>query len=98
MRQEDNHEGALFAKQKRFPQGGEKKYSGENKDKEKNESQTNRTGGRKTYPPCPYCKKKGHSKFFCWFRPEAHCKSCNQYGHVEKVCKNKKGHQKQQGQ
>ena len=77
MRQEDNHEGALFAKQKRFPQGREKKYSRENKDKEKNESQTNRTGGRKTYPPCPYRKKKGHSKLFCWFRPEAHCKSCN---------------------
>ena len=29
MRQEDTHEGALFAKQKRFSQGVKKKYSGE---------------------------------------------------------------------
>lgn len=32
----------------------------------------------------------------CWWRPEAQCRSCNQKGHVEKVCLNK--HEEQNAQ
>ena len=99
MRQEDSNEGAFFAKQKRkAPQNREKKQSSEKKDKEKNEGQGSKSGGKKRYPPCPHCKRKSHSENFCWYRPGVQCRSCKQFGHVEKICKNKNDQQGQQAQ
>lgn len=98
MRQENSHEGAFLAKQKGKAQGGEKKQSGEKKDKEKNEGQRNKSGGKKSYPPCPHCKRKSHSKNYCWFCPGVQCRSCKQFGHVERVCRNINDRQGQQAQ
>ncbi|RVX04494.1 Retrovirus-related Pol polyprotein from transposon RE1 [Vitis vinifera] len=99
MRQEESNEEAFLALQKRkASQGREKKQSGEKKDKEKNEGQGRKSGGKKRYPPCPHCKKQSHSENFCWYRPSVQCRSCKQFGHVEKVCKNKNDQQGEQGQ
>ncbi|KAL6323788.1 hypothetical protein AAG906_002256 [Vitis piasezkii] len=99
MRQEESNEKAFLALQKRkASQGKEKKQSGEKKDKEKNEGQGRKSGGKKRYPPCPHCKKQSHSENFCWYRPSVQCRSCKQFGHVEKVCKNKNDQQGEQGQ
>lgn len=38
---------------------------------------------------CSHCKRKGHVEPNCWFRPNVRCKSCNQLGHAQSVCKNK---------
>jgi len=46
-------------------------------------------GGKKTYPPCQGCGKKGHPPFKCWRIPEAKCCKCNQMGHEAVICKNK---------
>lgn len=37
------------------------------------------------YPPCPHCKTN-HTENFCWFRPGVQCRSCKQFGHIEKMC------------
>ncbi|RVX16400.1 Copia protein [Vitis vinifera] len=42
--------------------------------------------------------KKSHSENFCWYRPSVQCRSCKQFGHVEKVSKNKNDQQGKQGQ
>ena len=92
---EDTLEGALVVwpkgkqnssgRRKQLGETGEICKSGENKEK---------------YPPWPYCKKKNHSNNYCWCRPRVKCRACNQFGHAEKICKNKGNHQEpnQQGQ
>ena len=76
-----------------------KKYFGEKKYKEKKESQENKGGNKKNKVQfCPHCKKKGHPAHYCWYRPGVQCRSCKQFGHVEKVCKNKPEQQSQQAQ
>jgi len=51
---------------------------------------------REAFPPCPHCGKVTHLAKLCWFRPDIKCRSCNQLGHVEKVCKSKQGKAQQQ--
>ncbi|KAH6770772.1 hypothetical protein C2S52_015575, partial [Perilla frutescens var. hirtella] len=41
---------------------------------------------KEKYPPCPHCKKTNHAENYCWFRPGVQCRSCKQFGHIEKVC------------
>lgn len=41
------------------------------------------------FKPCKHCGKKGHSHNKCWFRPDAKCTKCDQYGHEARVCKTK---------
>ncbi|EOY26093.1 Uncharacterized protein TCM_027488 [Theobroma cacao] len=41
------------------------------------------------YPPCPHYKKKNHTSKYCWYWPNVKCRSYNQLGYVEKVCKAK---------
>ncbi|RVX16361.1 hypothetical protein CK203_014409 [Vitis vinifera] len=97
--EEESNEDAFLALQKRkASQGREKKQSGEKKDKEKNEGQGRKSGVKRRYPPCPHCKKQSHSENFCWYRPSVQCRSCKQFGHVEKVSKNKNDQQGKQGQ
>lgn len=65
LRQEGSNEETFLVMQKRkAPQGREKKQSSEKKDKEKNEGQGRKNGGKKRYPPCPHCKRKSHSENF----------------------------------
>ncbi|XP_031265038.1 uncharacterized protein LOC116123410 [Pistacia vera] len=90
MRQEDISEGALVASFKGKPaQTQTRKYAGDRKGKEKSSNQWERAGGVKEFPACTHCKKKGHSEIRCWFRPGIQCRSCKQFGHIERVCKNK---------
>ena len=92
IREKQSTEGALFARQnhKPGPSGFVKKQVNEKKDKEKKEFYNNKGGGRKgNYPPCPHCKKRNHTENFCWFRPGVQCRNCKQFGHIEKMCKNK---------
>ena len=99
MRQKDNNEEAFLAKKKRkASQDGDKKQSSEKKDKEKNEGQGRKSGGKKRYPPCSHCKRQSHSENFCWHRLSVQCRACKQFGHVEKVCKNKNDQQGKQAQ
>ena len=101
IREKQTTKGAFLAKQKDkvgFESAG-RKQGNEKKDKEKKESQNSKGGGKKgKYPPCPHCKKKNHTKNFYWFRPGIQCKSCKQFGHIEKVCKNKVEQPTQQAQ
>ena len=99
MRQEDSNEKAFLIMQKRkASQGRKKKQSGEKKNKEKNKGQGRKSGGKKIYPLCPHCKRQSHSENFCWYRPSMQYRSCKQFGHVEKVCKNKNDQQGKQEQ
>jgi transposase InsO family protein len=87
FRQEEQAEGALFAKEKHKTQaifGGGKRPQNERKDAAKD------PGRNVNYPPCPHCKKTGHSPKKCWFRPGVQCRSCKKFGHMEKVCRNQK--------
>ncbi|XP_017617925.1 uncharacterized protein LOC108462495 [Gossypium arboreum] len=89
---EDRHtEGAFQARNK------ESLCTSSNKDKKKwnEKNKEKRDGEKKKYPPCSHCKKSGFSEIFCWFRPGVQCKNCKQFGHVEKVCKNKVQQQQQ---
>jgi len=38
---------------------------------------------------CQHCKKTSQPHWRCWWKPDVVCRSCNQKGHVEKVCKRK---------
>ncbi|KAA3482946.1 pleiotropic drug resistance protein 3-like [Gossypium australe] len=38
-------------------------------------------------------QKTGHSEKFIWFRPGVQCRNCKQFGHIEKVCKNREQQQ-----
>jgi len=69
----------------------EKKESRSKKKKKTWKNKKNEAGGgeKESYPPCQYCKKSSHPHWRCWWRPEVVCRSCNQKGHVEKVCKRK---------
>lgn len=49
---------------------------------------------RKEYPACKYCKKTNHSDDWCWFK-KVQCRNCNQFGHYQKYCKNRKEEVKQ---
>ncbi|KAG8497843.1 hypothetical protein CXB51_007132 [Gossypium anomalum] len=94
-RQEDQPEGAFQAKAKETSSTSQKgkKHWLDKKDKSRRDS------GKRKFPPCVYCKNTTHSERFCWFRPDIQCRSCKQFGHVEKVCKNKpKGPAQQQTQ
>lgn len=86
FRQEEQIEGALFVKGKYKTQTsfGGKKHQPEKFEGNKNAVKT------EDYPPCPHCKKKGHSPKRCWFRPDVQYRTYKQFGHIEKVCKNKK--------
>ncbi|KAG8485451.1 hypothetical protein CXB51_021502 [Gossypium anomalum] len=40
--------------------------------------------GKRRFPPCIHCKKTTHLEKYCWYRPDIQCRSCKQFGHVEK--------------
>ena len=83
QRLESSTEGAFMAKEKKESRSKKKKKTWKNK---KNEA----GGGKKeSYPPCQHYKKSSHPHWRCWWRPEVVCRSYNQKGHVEKVCKRK---------
>jgi hypothetical protein len=86
FRQEEQVEGALFAKGKQRTQANlsEKRPQVERKETAK------WTGKATNYPPCPHCKRKGHSPKFCWLKTGVQCRGCKQFGHIEKFCKNRK--------
>ncbi|EOY16575.1 Uncharacterized protein TCM_035373 [Theobroma cacao] len=42
--------------------------------------------------PVSIVKNRNHTPKYCLYRPNVKCRSCNQFGHVEKVCKAKNGH------
>ena len=101
LRMEESVESAFVVNSKGKTQEGSssgKKPFGGKKGKDKKE-EGSKVGEKKwKYPPCPHCKKRNHSENFCWFRPNVRCKSCNQLGHVDKVCKRKANQQRQQAQ
>ncbi|XP_071917228.1 uncharacterized protein [Coffea arabica] len=89
IRKEETVEGAFQVKDKiQNQQGGKEKKQQWNK-KSKKEGESSRNEGRRgKFPQCPHCKKTSHLQQYCWWRPDVQCRSCNQKGHVEKVCKN----------
>ncbi|XP_031268503.1 uncharacterized protein LOC116126975 [Pistacia vera] len=99
MRQEDSNEGAMMAAQKGLNvQGSNRKHARDKRGKERTSGQWGKPSGVRNYPPCSHCKKKGHPDSKCWFRPGIQCKGCKQFGHIEKVCKNKGAQPLQQAQ
>lgn len=74
FRYEEQVEEALFAKGKYKAQTsfGVKKHQPE---KKKGEG-TKIAGKNEGYPPCPHCKKIGHSPTWCWYRPGVQCRAC----------------------
>ncbi|KAL4340682.1 hypothetical protein GQ457_08G019310 [Hibiscus cannabinus] len=100
-RLEEPSEVAFLAKQRGKAEAafGGKKPTGERKEKVKKGDYENKNKGRKgKFQTCSHCNKKGHSENYCWFRPGVQCRSCKQFGHVEKVCKAKTEQQPQQAQ
>ncbi|XP_031283970.1 uncharacterized protein LOC116142693 [Pistacia vera] len=80
-------------------QGESRRYAGEKKGKEKLSNQGGmNVGVARTFATCPHCRKKNHSENRCWFRPSIQCRSCKEFGHIERVCKNKGNQQEQQAQ
>ncbi|XP_016733033.1 uncharacterized protein [Gossypium hirsutum] len=94
-RQEENPEGAFQAKAREGSSSNQKakKPWFERRDKAKKEA--NKEVGRRRFPPCIHYKNTNHLEKFCWTRPDIQCKSCKQYGHHEKICRN---HEKAQVQ
>ncbi|OMO69325.1 Integrase, catalytic core [Corchorus capsularis] len=99
-RQEDVTEGAfqVKGKEKAHFVGKDKKKFANRKQNNKRSGESSTNKERKPFPPCPHCKLTSHTKKFCWYSPDAHCKICNQLGHVDKVCKNKGNQQNQHAQ
>ncbi|GKV44345.1 hypothetical protein SLEP1_g51539 [Rubroshorea leprosula] len=90
-------EGAFIANESgkgQFKEDDEEKQFLDKSGKEKRDFQndqqsSNYRSEKKPYPPCLHCGKMTHLATYCWFRPGVKCKSCKQFGHVEKVCKAK---------
>ncbi|XP_020272030.1 uncharacterized protein LOC109847198 [Asparagus officinalis] len=81
MREDDFVEGALPAKHQNTTTNNKTKNSTNNNNRGQD------GGSNRNYPPCQYCKKKGHPPFRCWWRPDAKCYKCNQFGHEAVICK-----------
>ena len=45
------------------------------------------------FPSCSYCKRRNHTENFCWYKPDASCRVCNQVGNIEKVSRNRQNQQ-----
>ncbi|XP_021297300.1 uncharacterized protein LOC110426416 [Herrania umbratica] len=98
IRQGGSVESALTARTKDLRLGNysAKKHDSVRGDKEKKngDGKQNKRGNK--FPPCQHCKKRNHTLKYCWYRPNVRpnvkCRSCNHFGHVEKVCKAKNGH------
>ena len=98
-RQESTSEGAFRAKGKEKVRYSEKemkksdeKKTDDKKDKEKDSGNSSKKNFQKKKGAynCRICRRKYHTENECWWRPDAQCSACNQKGHVEKVCKNKR--------
>ncbi|KAA3465713.1 Retrovirus-related Pol polyprotein from transposon TNT 1-94 [Gossypium australe] len=61
---------------------GKKSWS-ESKEKQSRDS------GKNKYPPYSHCKKNTHLVKYCCFKKDIQCRACEQFCHVERVCKNK---------
>ncbi|KAG8501378.1 hypothetical protein CXB51_003478 [Gossypium anomalum] len=84
-RQEEHSEGAFQERAKESSsanQKGKKPWL-DKKDKFRRDS------SKRSYPLCTYCKRTTHSERNYWRRPDVQCWKCMQYGHVEKLCRNK---------
>ncbi|XP_044489971.1 uncharacterized protein LOC123214261 [Mangifera indica] len=95
------YEGAFAANQttKMHAGSSSNKQQFGKKGKEKKESFDRRQKGKKSkFPPCQHCKKTSHTERYYWYRPEMQCKGCKEFGHMEKVCKNKGKTNQQQAQ
>ena len=76
-------EGALLAKSQPSYKTKKKGWKNEKKSDEDDND------GKEKYSVCQYCKKTSHPHWRCWWRPDVVCRSCNQKGHLENVCKRK---------
>ncbi|XP_052189904.1 uncharacterized protein LOC127799722 [Diospyros lotus] len=86
MRQEGTIEGALYVKSQQKQSDKGKKQGKKEFDAANGKASSS---GKKEYPPCQYCGKKGHPPYRCWKRPNVQCHKCKQLGHIAKFCKNK---------
>jgi len=43
---------------------------------------------REHFPSYKFYQKTNHLKAWCWFK-NAQCRSCKQFGHIQRLCKNK---------
>ncbi|EPS68088.1 hypothetical protein M569_06685 [Genlisea aurea] len=41
------------------------------------------------FPPCPHCSMTNHSESFCFQKHTVQCSTCNQFGHVDRICPTK---------
>jgi len=83
LRQELSIKGAFLAKSQPSYKTKKKGWKNEKKsDEDENDE-------KEKYSVCQYCKKTSHPHWRCWWRPDVVCRSCNQKGNVEKVCKRK---------
>ncbi|XP_031250004.1 uncharacterized protein LOC116107865 [Pistacia vera] len=90
LRLEDANEGAMLATYKgKSVQGNCRKFVGEKRGKQRSNNQWNKAGGIRNFLTCSHCEMKGRTEQKCWFRPGIQCKACKQFGHIERVWKNK---------
>ena len=86
MRQEGTIEGAMYVKSQQKQSDKGKKQGKKEADAANGKASSS---GKKEYPPCQHCGKKGHPLYRCWKRPNVQCHKCKQLGHIAKFCKNK---------
>jgi len=83
LREESNTEGVFLARSQSSYKAKKKGWKNEKKSDEDDDDK------KEKYSACQHYKKTNHPHWKCWWRPDVVCRSCNQKGHVEKVCKRK---------
>jgi len=76
-------EGVFLARSQSSYKAKKKDWKNEKKSDEDDDDK------KEKYSSCQHYKKTNHPHWKCWWRPDVVCSSCNQKGHMEKVCKRK---------
>jgi len=84
LREESNTAEGVFLARSQSSYKAKKK--GWKNDKKSDEDDDDK---KEKYSSCQHCKKTNHPLWKCWWRPDVVYSSCNQKGHMEKVCKRK---------
>ncbi|KAG8661848.1 hypothetical protein MANES_01G044850v8 [Manihot esculenta] len=83
-------ESAMQAKLQLKDSWKNKKKKGKEEQRQSSCSNNGATSNKgRNYHPCQHCGRTNHPYFRCWNRPDAKCNTCNQMGHIDKICKNK---------
>lgn len=87
MRSEGLVEGALPARVQSIQGGKWKKHGNDKKVTTFFDSSYTSKAPKYDFSPCKHCRRKGHSPFTCWRKPDQQCERCKKVGHHQNICK-----------